>query len=63
MRYQEYRPPAELAPWIRLFWVFESRSNEPAPETIVADGFPELIVHFRSPFAEEHRPGQFVKQP
>jgi len=63
MRYQEYKPPIELAAWIKLFWVFESRSNDPVPETIVADGFPELIIHFRSPFAEVHRAGQFLKQP
>ena len=63
MRYQEYTPPIELASWIKLFWVFESRSNESVPETIVADGFPELIIHFRSPFAEVDRAGQFLKQP
>ena len=63
MRYQEYKPLKELAPWIKLFWVFESRSNDSVPETIVADGFPELIVHFRSPFAEEHGVGHFLKQP
>jgi AraC-like DNA-binding protein len=63
MRYQEYQPPIELASWIKLFWVFESRSNEPVPETIVADGFPELIIHFRSPFGEADRAGQFQKQP
>ena len=63
MRYQEYGPPIELSSWIKLFWVFESRSNDPAPETIVADGFPELIIHFRSPIAEVDRAGQFLKQP
>ena len=63
MRYQEYKPPIELASWIKLFWVFECRSNDPVPETIVADGFPELIIHLRSPFAEVDRTGQFLKQP
>ena len=62
MRYQEYEPPKELAPWIKLFWVFESRSNDPAPETIVADGYPELIVHFRTPFSELDSSGRFVQQ-
>ena len=33
------------------------------PETIVADGYPELIIHFRSPFAEADCSGQFLKQP
>ena len=63
MRYQEYKPPIELASWIKLFWVFESRSNDPVPETIVADGFPELIIHFRSPFAEVDRAGHLLRQP
>lgn len=63
MRYEEYSPPAELSSWIKLFWVFESRSNDSVPETIVADGFPELIIHFRSPFAEEGRNGRLQIQP
>lgn len=63
MRYQEYKPPVDLAPWVKLFWVFECRSNDPVPETIVADGCPELIIHFRSPFAEIDRDGKLLKQP
>ena len=63
MRYLEYQPPSELAAWVKLFWVFESRSNDPIPETIVADGFPELIIHFRSPFAEMDGNGKLQKQP
>ena len=58
MRYHEYQPPSELSPWIKLYWVFESRSNASVPETIVADGFPELIIHFRSPFSELDCVGQ-----
>lgn len=63
MHYQEYKPPRELAPWVKLFWVFENRSNEPVPETIVADGCPELIIHFGAPFAEGDRAGNFSMQP
>ena len=63
MRYQEYQPPIELASWIKLFWVFESRSNDPVTETMVADGYPELIIHFRTPFAEGDRAGRFSRQP
>ncbi len=63
MRYQEYKPPIELASWIKLFWVLEGRSHDHVPETVVADGFPELIIHFRSPFAEVDRAGQFLRQP
>ena len=63
MRYKEYQPPIELASWIKLFWIFEDQSNDPIPETIVADGYPELIVHFRSPFAEIDPAGRILKQP
>ena len=63
MRYQEYPPPRELAPWIRLYWVYECRASDPVAETIVADGFPELIIHFRSPFSEADRNGRLITQP
>ena len=63
MRYQEYKPPPGLAPWVNLFWVYENRSNDPAPEVIVADGFPELIIHFGSPFSEIEHDGQLRQQP
>lgn len=64
MRYREYNPPHYLAKWIKLFWVFENRSLEPPiPETIVADGYPELIIHFRSAFAEIDQDGSSNVQP
>lgn len=63
MRYQEYQPPDELSHWVKLFWVFESRPNVPVPETIVADGYPELIIHFGSPFSEEDPDGLCQQQP
>lgn len=63
MRYKEYLPPSELASWIKLFWVFENRSNNPISETIVTDGSPELIVHYGSPFKEVDRSGQIRTQP
>ena len=62
MRYQEYNPPKKLARWVKLFWVFESRSSDSAIEQIVADGFPELIIHYGVPFARIQT-GQIVKQP
>ncbi len=63
MRHQEYPPPLMLAPWIKSFWVFESRSTTPVPDKIVADGSPEIIVHFGSPFAELDQTGVFTRQP
>lgn len=62
MRYQAYQPPIELAEYIKLFWVFENRANNPIPETIITDGHPEIIIHFRSPFAELDHSGTFLKQ-
>ncbi|HBE69029.1 MAG TPA: hypothetical protein DDW52_12845 [Planctomycetaceae bacterium] len=62
MRYQEYLPPSELAQWVKLFWVFESHSHQPAVEQVVADGFPELIIHYRAPF-QKIQSGQLVDQP
>ncbi len=63
MRYQEYPAPRELSPYVKLFWVFENRHNAPSPETLVTDGFPELIIHFGSPFAEVVSTGQLRQQP
>ena len=64
MRYREFEPRPELKSWIKLFWIFECRSEDPIPETLVADGCPELIIHFRTPFAEIGCSGQeLVMQP
>lgn len=63
MRYNEYPPPIALSEWVECFWVFEGEhvAGE-APETIVADGFPELIVHFGCPYAEADRSGKLRNQ-
>ena len=52
MRYEEFPPPASLARWVRCAWVFEADSAHEAPERIVPDGRPELVVHWKAPFAE-----------
>ncbi len=52
MRYEEFPPPPSLARWVRCAWVFEAEEAHEAPERIVPDGRPELVVHWKSPFAE-----------
>src|SRR3954463_1454119 len=52
MRYREMPPPADLAAWVRCAWLFEAPAAGDAPERIVPDGRPELIVHAGAPFAE-----------
>ncbi len=62
MRYLEFLPPDDLAAWVECFWVFESGNLGPMVETIVADGFPELIVHFGNPYCEQNSTGGLTIQ-
>lgn len=63
MRYHEFSPPRDLAPWVKCAWVFASEREQRAPERIVPDGRPELIVHAGAPFAELTATGSFRRQP
>ena len=58
MRYREYQPPIKLAAWIKLFWDLKDHSNDPFPDSNVADDFPELVVHFLSLIAEIDQAGR-----
>lgn len=52
MHYVEHRPRPELAPYLECLWeVSDPRARPRAPERIVPDGCPELIVHLRDCFA------------
>jgi AraC-like DNA-binding protein len=64
MRYRERPPPADLAAGIECVWeVRDSRaSTRRAPERIVPDGCPELIVHLGDAFARQVA-GRWVRQP
>ena len=62
MRYAEFDPPAGLAAHVRCAWTFESEASI-APERIVPDGRPELIVHFGAPYAELAADGRLQVQP
>ena len=62
MRYVEMAPPPDLAPWLRCAWVFASSHVAEAPERIVPDGRPELVVHAAEPFAELDEGGRASPQ-
>lgn len=51
MRYEEFAPPAALAPYVHCLWVFEGREAE-EPQRIAPDGRCELILHWRAPYLE-----------
>jgi hypothetical protein len=55
MRYEEHRPPPDLAGEIECFWLLTGHAAEgSAPaERIVPDGCVELIVHLADPFVRE----------
>jgi AraC-like DNA-binding protein len=63
MRYVEIPPPAGLSPWVRCAWLFEAPAPGDAPERIVPDGRPELIVHAGAVFAELPASGPPRPQP
>ncbi|MEM8680617.1 MAG: helix-turn-helix domain-containing protein [Planctomycetota bacterium] len=62
MHYQEYTPPNSLRHLVRCVWVFENSTHATMEDTIVADGFPELILHCGVPSYEESLTGIRVRQ-
>jgi len=62
MHYAERAPSASLAPYVKCIWRFDSESPGNA-DRIVPDGRPELIVHFRAPYAEMTASGREMIQP
>ena len=62
MHYAERPPSATLAPYVKCIWRFESESPG-KPDRIVPDGRPELIVHYRAPYAEITATGRKIIQP
>ena len=51
MRYLERIVPARLTPFVECVWTVWARRASDAPERIVPDGCPEIIVHLGDPFA------------
>ena len=65
MKYRERRPAAALGPYVECFWSISrprGASAPRAPERVVPDGCPELIVHLGDPFARRIG-GRWVVQP
>ncbi|HMI89073.1 MAG TPA: DUF6597 domain-containing transcriptional factor [Polyangiaceae bacterium] len=51
MRYVERPVPRRLEPFVECVWTVWARASTRAPERIVPDGCPEIIVHLGDPFA------------
>ncbi len=65
MRYREIRPRAPLDRFLECFWFADADPPSPgaAPERIVPDGCPELIVHLADPFEHLDETGAGARQP
>ncbi len=73
MRYREFKPGAQLAPFVECFWTLDSYASgetvltKPSeavePERILPDGCVELILNFGSQFHEQRDDGQAEAQP
>ncbi|HKZ32606.1 MAG TPA: helix-turn-helix domain-containing protein [Vicinamibacteria bacterium] len=63
LRYVEHRLRPELQPYVECLWLAsDPRARPRAPERVVPDGCPELILHLLDRFARQ-RGGRFVVQP
>ena len=51
-QYAEYAPGPQLAPFVYCVWTF-SGGRDDAPQPIVPDARPELIIHLRAPYREK----------
>lgn len=52
VRYTERDPAQSLARYVRCIWSFEDDAGDGAPQRIVPDGRPELVVHCVEPYRE-----------
>jgi len=64
LRYQQSPPGPALRPYVECVWVISARGSRAAraPERVVPDGCPELIVHLADCFAREVE-GRWLVQP
>jgi AraC-like DNA-binding protein len=47
--YREFRPHAQLRPWVHCYWELEG--CDPEPQIIYPDGRPEIVFHYGDPFS------------
>ena len=62
-RYQEFAPPADLRPFVRVVWTYAAPAPSPTMQRIAPDGCPELIFDLGAPYAEQDADGVFRLQP
>jgi methylphosphotriester-DNA--protein-cysteine methyltransferase len=62
VRYQEIPPPARLRGLVEGLWTLESDGSDAAPQRVVPDGHPELILNAGRPF-EALEDGEWRGQP
>jgi AraC-like DNA-binding protein len=62
VRYREIRPCPRLRPFIDSFWILEHDGEDAAPQRVVPDGHPELILNWSHPL-EAFEAGQWRGQP
>lgn len=62
-RYQEFAPPADLRPFVRVVWTYAAPAPSPTIQRIAPDGCPELIFDLGAPYAEQDADGVFRLQP
>src|SRR5687768_8229345 len=64
LTYRERRPVPALRPYVECVWTVSGppASSPRAPERVVPDGCPELIVHLGDPFSRQIG-GRWVVQP
>jgi len=62
MRYREIQPSARLRSFIESYWILEQDAHAGAPQRVVPDGHPELILNLGEPF-EALREGHWERQP
>lgn len=62
-RYEEFKPPASLTPFVRTIWTYAAPEPSGAVQRIAPDGCPELILDIGSPYEEQGEDGVFRLQP
>lgn len=63
MEYREFDPLPPLAGLVDRVWILEGQAAaDHAPEPILADGRPELVLHYGDPFERMNDSGRFERQ-
>jgi hypothetical protein len=62
-RYQEFAPPAWLAPWVKVVWTYANPAPSRTVQRIAPDGCPELILNLGMPCEEQGLDDAFRQQP